>query len=378
VENLDITGHYDAAGMAFSITARAGRLVMVQPDVPADLNPVLEWIGPTAVRIMSGPFAGAELEFTVENGRVAGAVAGGVLPISVTDQQPVRPAGSGLRAPAYRSDAIQEAAFAAAWERTGDSGEVDLSDEYPAAAFVQWLMERDEFIFHGSTRSEIVEFRPRRESMEIGDVRGYGNLEAVYGTHDGLWAMFFAIVDRSRLRGSIRNGVGRYLSGGGAVVDLYRFSIEQGSLEDRPFCPGALYVFSRDPFDRLPLYPGGPPTNEWACPSSARPLARIPVEPDDFPFLDRIGGHDEGDFLRLSDVGDRVFARVTAAVRTPGGIRLSLDAGLDPAIRDEWIDLGRRFYPDVTRTLVDEDTVDLAGPRAFVHGIERRVADLLD
>jgi hypothetical protein len=213
--------------------------------------------------------------------------------------------------------------------------------------------------------------------MEINDLRGFGNLEAVYATHDGLWAMFFTIVDRDRLRGSIRNDVGVYSSRDGRSITLYRFSIEQRSLAARPFCPGVLYVLSREHFRRLPLVPGGPPSNEWACPTAVRPLAAIPVTPDDFPFLAQIGGHDDGDFGRLAELGGRVFERVVGAIRITNGVRLCVGAGLDSKVRDEWIELGRRFYPDVERTLIDSETIELSGPPAFVRAIERRLGNRL-
>lgn len=48
---------------------------------------------------------------------------------------------------------------------------------------------------------------------------------------------------------------------------------------------------------------------------------------------------------------------------------------LDDAIRDEWIEMGRRFFPDVDRRLVDDTTVEMIGPPAFVHTMERRLAE---
>ena len=32
--------------------------------------------------------------------------------------------------------------------------------------------------------------------MEMMDETGRGNIAGVYGTHNGLWSMFFAIIDR--------------------------------------------------------------------------------------------------------------------------------------------------------------------------------------
>ncbi len=47
-------------------------------------------------------------------------------------------------------------------------------------------------------RTDLTELRPERQSMELSDETGRGNMAAVYGTHDGLWSMFFAIIDRGQ------------------------------------------------------------------------------------------------------------------------------------------------------------------------------------
>ena len=374
----DITGHYEVPGMAFSIADQSGRLVLLQPDIPEGFEPRLDWINETTVRVLTGPLTGAELSFDVRDGRVVGAVAGGMIPIERTDRPPTRRPGTGLYGPVYRPDPAAAADFDVVWATRTPVGLLPMPAGRPVHAFVQWLMARDEFIFHGSNRTEIAEFRPHRESMEIKNVGGHGNLEAVYGTHEGLWAMFFAIVDRSQLVGSISNGVDTYTSANGESLDVYQFSIEHRSLAKRPFCPGALYVFARADFERVPLYPGGPPTNEWACFTSVSPLAKIPVEPEDFPFLDRIGAHDDGELERLWQLDDEVFGHVLGSERVAGGFRLYLDSDLHPATRDEWIELGLLLYPDVTRSVVGATTVDLLGPPAFVHQTERRLADMLE
>jgi hypothetical protein len=374
----DVTGSFEAAGVGFSVVERAGRLVMVEPDVPEGFEPVLEWTGPATLRISTGPWAGMVVVFDVEEGRVTGGLAGGVIPVERADEAPSATSGAGLLAPSYRTDPGRDEKLRATWNQRSIGNLLTAPDHVPVHTFVQWLMAREEFIFHGSNRTEITELEPRRESMEVNNVGGHGNLGAVYGTHDGLWAMFFAIVDRSKLRGSIRNGVGTYTTDDGRSTDLYRFSVEYRSLADRPFRSGALYLFPRERFERIPLYPGGPPSNEWACFDPVSPLAAISVTPDDFPFLDQIGGHDDGDLVRLGEVGDQVFTHVVSAVRITNGVRLTFDGRLNPEVRSEWIELGRRFYPDVSRILIDEATVDLSGPPAFVHGIEQRFADMLE
>ncbi len=46
--------------------------------------------------------------------------------------------------------------------------------------------------------------------------------------------MFFAVVDRSRLRGSIRNGVVYLQNEAGEALAVYNFSLNQDQLAKRP------------------------------------------------------------------------------------------------------------------------------------------------
>ena len=372
---VDPTGHYSIADWGFAVVDRDGTLVMATPGVPDGYEPRLVRSGETGLQIVSGFLAGAEIELAVnEEGRVIGGMAGGVIPVERLDSPPEIAPGGGLRAPVVPPDPERDRLFAERWAETSPGG-IPVIDGHPVHVFVDWLSRRDEVIFHGSTRTSIEEFVPRRESMEIGNDGRQGNLGAVYGTHYGLWAMFFAIIDRSSLRGSIRNGVGMYESATGDRLDLYRFSVDHRSLPQRPFTAGMLYMLPRDRFERIALYPGGPFSNEWACFEPVRPVARLPVKPEDFPFLDQIGGHDDGDLVRLSEVGDEVFAHLAGFAPITGGFRLVFE-GLDPSIRDEWIELGRRLFPDIARTLVDEVTVEMTGPQAFLDTMGKRLAEL--
>ncbi|MDP2623751.1 MAG: hypothetical protein Q8Q29_08140 [Actinomycetota bacterium] len=372
---VDPTGHFRIVDWEFTIADRDGTLVMATPGVPEGFEPRLERVGPTGLRVVSGFLAGSEIDLAVDGtGRVTGGTAGGVIPVERLDSTPRVAPGGGLRAPVLELDPERDRLFEEGWAATAPGG-TPVIEPYPLHSFVQWLSRRDEVIFHGSNRTDIEEFMPRRESMELDNDGGSGNLSAVYGTHDGLWAMFFAVIDRSSLRGSIRNGVGMYESAAGDRLDRYRFSVDQRSLIRRPFTPGMLYMFPRDRFERIPLYPQGPFGNEWACFDSVRPIGRLPVTPDDFPFLDQIGGHDDGDLIRLSELGDEIFSRLRDAAPIPGGFRLTFDH-LDRLVRDEWIDLGRRFYPDVDRRVIDDATVEMTGPPAFIDTMRRRLADL--
>ena len=131
------------------------------------------------------------------------------------------------------------------------------------------------------------------------------HLQAVYGTHDGLWAMFFAIVDRGRLKGSIRNGVMYLHNRAGEALAVYNFSVNQAQLAERPWTEGALYLLPRENFQRQRLTEVSY-SNEWASVTPVRPVARLDVVPEDFPFLDRIGGHDDEVLMRGAELAKRV------------------------------------------------------------------------
>jgi hypothetical protein len=118
--------------------------------------------------------------------------------------------------------------------------------------------------------------------------------------------MFFAVVDRGRLDGTIRNGVMYVHDRHGEQLALYNFSINKDNLPERPFRTGALYLLPREAFDRE-LFGGEAPSNEWVSLSPVRPAAHLVVDPDDFPFLTRIGGHDDGPIVRSDALQRRLL-----------------------------------------------------------------------
>jgi hypothetical protein len=203
------------------------------------------------------------------------------------------------------------------------------------------------------------------------DHAGKGNLAAVYGTPMGLWALWFAVLDRSRLRGTIRNGVQRWADREGRTRDLYFFSVDHSHVGDDIWRSGTLYLLPRDSFRPSPFFPGGPDSNEWASPKEVRPLKRLAVDPEDFPFRDRVGGHDDSEVIRGEEISGVVLDRVRSASRVPGGFDLALewDEGV-AAIFQEYLALARKFMPDVERRLVDS-TLEIRGPAGFLQSFEK-------
>lgn len=73
----------------------------------------------------------------------------------------------------------------------GQLTSVKVGDEYdlpyPKHEFLRYLAAQEMFIFHGSAKADIDEFQTRRTSMELKDKSGRGNVQGIYGTHDGRW-----------------------------------------------------------------------------------------------------------------------------------------------------------------------------------------------
>ncbi len=163
----------------------------------------------------------------------------------------------------------------------------------PKWHFLAYLGDLKDVLLHGTGDPEISEFEPRQsESSE-----DFGDQKAVYASSDGIWATFFAVMDRERYRLSLLNACFRMIGPDGSSAPYYYFSINADALAEKPWRSGTIYVLPRDGFERAA---GGKSrhtgleteTAHWRSFSEVKPLAKIAVEPADFPFLDQINGHD--------------------------------------------------------------------------------------
>ena len=146
---------------------------------------------------------------------------------------------------------------------------------------------------HGSGDANIVLFEPRQSN----DLSEFGNRKAVYAASDGLWAMFFAIVDRQQFSISVTNACVRLEDEAGTLHGPYFvFSVSQWALPDRPWRSGTVYLLPQKSFGAQPPMVFGPNQVHIAQLASlvpVEPLAKLTVTPEDFPFLKQIRGHDD-------------------------------------------------------------------------------------
>jgi hypothetical protein len=163
---------------------------------------------------------------------------------------------------------------------------------FPKWQFLCHLADHHDIALHGSGDPNIALFEPRQSN----DLNEFGNQKAVYAASDGLWAMFFAIVDRERVI-SITNACVRLADDTGVIHGpFYVFSISQSALPSEPWRTGTVYLLPRSTFTTQPPMAFGSNKVHIAQLASfvaVQPLAKLRVTPTDFPFLMQIRGHDD-------------------------------------------------------------------------------------
>jgi hypothetical protein len=169
-----------------------------------------------------------------------------------------------------------------------DGAEIAYDAAAPKHAFFRYLLQRTPVLLHGTGDPTIERFEPQRQT-------DYDNewTNAVFATDDPIWPIFFAVVNRPVAR-SLVNACSRRWG-----ESHYYFSIGTDPQSRDAWREGWIYVLPQKTFD--PHRAG----SEWLSPVTVRPLARLRVEPSDFPFLSDVVPH------RLGEPVGRIVLRAT-------------------------------------------------------------------
>ncbi|MEO8883472.1 MAG: hypothetical protein ABI377_08705 [Devosia sp.] len=200
-----------------------------------------------------------------------------------------------LARPPMPTDAKTIAAFEALYERAlkGGGAAIDYYLAAPKWQFLCYLADTKNTVLHGSGNPDIKIFEPRKSD----DVNAFGDRKAVYAASDGLWPMYFAILDRDRYPMSLINSSARIDLGDGRRGEpFYFFSITDKALAQRPYRQGTIYLLPRDTFEQQQPERYGDQTihlPQWASLVPVKPLAKLSVGPEDFPLLSQMRGHDD-------------------------------------------------------------------------------------
>ena len=164
----------------------------------------------------------------------------------------------------------------------------------PKWQFLCHIAEHAGVVLHGSPDPAIAQFRPRRAH----DTLEFGNRTAIYAATDGIWPMFYAILDRERHPMSLSNACLRIGEPGAWSEPRYFFSITSTALAQRPWRTGTVYALPARTFKTQPPFTVEGRMVQPAQAASevpVRPLAKLTVAAQDFPFLGQVRGHDDRD-----------------------------------------------------------------------------------
>jgi hypothetical protein len=187
----------------------------------------------------------------------------------------------------------------------GANLQIDYNFPVPKWQFLCYLADQHGVVLHGTGDPRIEVFEPRLSN----DLNEFGAQTAIYAAGDGLWPMFFAILDRARYPMSTSNACIRLVDEAGHVSEpRYVFSISRPALRQQPWRTGMVYLlpgetFVSQPSLRFGLYEVRVPQLASLVPVA--PWARLAVAPEDFPFLNDVRGHDD---TRLAEYGQAMQA----------------------------------------------------------------------
>ncbi len=200
-----------------------------------------------------------------------------------------------LTRPSVNFDSETQQAFDALYQTAlGSPGcpTIPYTLPWPRWQFLCYLADQHEVALHGSGNADIDLFEPRQSN----DVNEFGSQKAVYAAADGIWPMFFAIVDRARVP-SVANACIRLADETGTSHGpFYVFSVSAAALPTQPWRTGMVYLLPRSSFTAQPALAFGSNQVHIAQLASlvpVQPIAKLMITPTDFPFLRQIRGHDD-------------------------------------------------------------------------------------
>lgn len=100
---------------------------------------------------------------------------------------------------------------------------------YPKAEFLNYICDWRGFVVHGSPSPDLESLQPIRKGSDNNE---FGNRQQIFCSPDAMWAMWFAILDKSKFK-LTRNGSIRVGSGYGRVK-YYHFELPKLNKEDTP------------------------------------------------------------------------------------------------------------------------------------------------
>ncbi len=200
-----------------------------------------------------------------------------------------------LKHPEYELTREQKEFLESLWQETLKNPNISWIENLPVPkwVFLSWLTEEKDMLVHGSSNPEISLFEPRVPNAKDDDE--FSQQTAVFAASEGIWPMFYAIIDRENFSPRLLNGALHFELPEGLSDVRYFFSVTREILQQFPWRKGVMYVLPKDGFVLQPPHPLGDfiiHELQWANLNPVKPVAKIKVSPEDFPFLSQVRVHD--------------------------------------------------------------------------------------
>lgn len=125
-------------------------------------------------------------------------------------------------------DAGSVAAFEWLWQQhlAAGGGALDYQLAAPRWQLLCWLADTQDVLLHGSGSASLTKLEPHKSD----DVGEFGARTAVYAASDGLWSMYFALVNRSQVTSLVNACIRLPVSPGSRPRTYYYFSVDRTAL----------------------------------------------------------------------------------------------------------------------------------------------------
>jgi hypothetical protein len=171
--------------------------------------------------------------------------------------------------------------------KSGVNQLIDYQLPYPKAEFLSYLCDWRGYVAHGSVTQDLSVLQPIRYSHDSSE---FGNRQQIFCSPDGIWAIWFAILDKSKCH-LTENGCVR-LGSGQKRTKFYHFDLPTTCQIDPPFTDGMIYIARTSDFPYRHHNPildwFDAEIEEWGSVDPITPLIRLHVTPQDFPYLDKV------------------------------------------------------------------------------------------
>ncbi|MFC5528297.1 hypothetical protein [Cohnella yongneupensis] len=192
-----------------------------------------------------------------------------------------------------RTDAMftdqETAEFELMLRNTDSEGSVRYESKFPKYRFIDYVVQNKNMVVHGSNRTDIDQFEVRRQTLFNGQP-----VEAVFASKDGIWSIFYAILDRSKVVYNFRNGCIKTASD----MRYYFFSLTEPTYASDPWTTGSVYFLPADAFERTTRSKAY--FDEWVCRQRIHPVMKLSINKEDFVYLNKVAVHKPNESIALT------------------------------------------------------------------------------